>query len=115
MNTLLTLFFIVGFIFLLSFIIGCIFIYRNNISKRLKTNYSIFLTLCIFIYLISVFLIFIDAIFTKRVNYYFYIIFAFLPFIIGKLSSYKTLRFYVFLQTMAILSGCIISFVNLIN
>ena len=111
----LCLFFIISFMFLLSFLIGCIFVYNKNSSIKLKSAYSVFLAFCMTVYLISALALGLNAIYLKEINYIPYFVFALFPFIIGYFSSYKKLKFYTFLQILIILSGCIQSFITLIN
>ncbi|MDO5436612.1 MAG: hypothetical protein Q4F80_00230 [bacterium] len=107
-------FFMTGFIFLLSLLIGGIFIFTKNGSLRLKSAYSIFLAGCMILYLASVFCLFAGSIVTGNSIYAPYIIFAFMPFLIGKISNYKRLKFYTALQIAVLLAGCISSFCLLV-
>lgn len=115
MKILLSIFFITGFIFLTSFLTGCFFIFNKNSSLKLKSAYSIFLACCMALYILSVILLSFGALYFKSFKFIPYILFAFFPFFIGKISSYKRLKFYTALQIMIVLSGCVSSFLVLIN
>lgn len=115
MKILLSIFFITGFMFLSSFLTGCFFIFNKNSSLKLKSAYSIFLALCMALYIVSVIFLFLGALYFKNLKFAPYVLFALFPFFIGKISSYKRLKFYTALQIIIVLSGCVSSFLVLIN
>ena len=115
MKILLSLFFIAGFVLFLSFLTGCIFIFRKNTPLELKSAYSIYLAVAVLFYILSVVFVFAYSIFTAETSYFPYIIFALLPFLIGKITTFKMLKFYTGLQMFVILTGCVISYINLLT
>ncbi len=115
MKTMISIFFFTGFIFLLSFIIGCIFVFGKNSSMKLKSAYSVYLALILLLYLVSALIVCAGAVFYNKTFYLSYLVFALTPFIIGKLTSFKTLKFYTGLQIAVIFTGCILSFFHLVN
>ncbi|MCD8024878.1 MAG: hypothetical protein LUE64_05030 [Candidatus Gastranaerophilales bacterium] len=110
MKILLALFFITGFIFLVSFLIGCIFLFGKNVPLCQKSAYAIFLAICMFFYLLSSIFVFTGGIIFGEMEYVPYIIFALTPFLIGNIASYKKLKFYTNLQILILLTGCVSSF-----
>ena len=97
----LCLFFIISFMFLLSFLIGCIFVYNKNTSIKLKSAYSVFLAFCMTVYLITALALGLNAIYLKEINYIPYFVFAFcicaVPLynrIFFKLQKIKVLYFF---------------------
>ena len=111
----LCIFFIISFIFLMSFLIGCIFIFNKNTKLKLKNLYSVFIAFLMTLYLFSSIVLGLNAIYLKELNYIPYISFILFPFILGYFSNYKKLKFYTYLQILIILTGCISSFISLIG
>ncbi len=111
----LLLFFLSGVLFFISLLSGVLFVFKKNTPLKLRSVYSVFLAACLLIYLICTLFVTLYGLIKNSVYFSLFIIFAVMPFIIGRISSFRTLAFYTFLQLLTTLSGAVSSYYLLIN
>lgn len=114
MKIMLMIFTFVGCIFLISLFFGFPLI---NFTKnpKIKSFYGISLGFLFFFYILFSLILGFFSIIKKDIYLLSFFVFAILPFLIGNISTYKNLRFYLSLQIFTVLASLDISFIYLLN
>ncbi len=99
---------ILNLLLVLSFIIGKLFIFREEKNYLAASNYSVYLAFLFIFYFVSI-IVFDLVSFSTRYRLYglFLSVFIFIPFIIGRFANYKRVNFYTDIQILILILSLI--------